>query len=308
MRRCLADCRPGSSRRLVGPALAVLLVVLAGGADRPSNFERATAVAADQAERFSRMAWDWYIRTPPADRMTWGGLAACGVLGLSVMAERHLRLRRARVLPTRFVDRFLDRVRDGQLDRAKGTDLCELNPSPASRIALAALKRWGRSTPEVERSVAMARQVEADRLRRNVGTLRRIAALAPLVGLLGTLVSAGRALSGLGEAAGTNAWGPALAGALAPLTAGVAMAILALVAYDGLMGKVESLSGALDRLGAETVDAVAVLAASQASRAQATAQGPSNRPAAHGPHFGMGAPTRGSQPIRVEIPEAMRDY
>jgi biopolymer transport protein ExbB len=286
----------------------MLLVVVAGGADRPSNFEQAAAVAADQAGRLSRAARDWYLGTPPSDRVTWGGLAACGVLGLSVLLERSWRLKRARVLPSRFVDRFLDRVRDAQLDRAKGTDLCELNPSPASRIALAALRRWGRPTPELERAVAMARQVEADRLRRNVGTLRRIAALAPLVGLLGTLVSAGRALSGLGEAAGSTAWGPAMAGALAPLTAGVALAILALVAYDGLMGKVESLSGALDRLGAETVDAVAVLAAAQANRSQPGGATAPNRQVGQGPHFGMGMPARGSQPIRVEIPDAMREY
>ena len=37
--------------------------------------------------------------------------------------------------------------------------------------------------------------------------------------------------------------GPALAAALTPLTAGVALAILALVAYDGLTGRVETLAG-----------------------------------------------------------------
>lgn len=52
--------------------------------------------------------------------------------------------------------------------------------------------------------------------------------------------------------------GTALADALAPLTAGVAVAILALVAYDGLSGRVEALTGELDRIGAETVDAIAV--------------------------------------------------
>jgi biopolymer transport protein ExbB len=41
------------------------------------------------------------------------------------------------------------------------------------------------------------------------------------------------------------------------LTAGVALAILALVSYDGLAGRVDSLVNDLDRLGAETVDAIA---------------------------------------------------
>ena len=293
MRRLIRERRP-EARRAVGPILAtaLVLVVTAGGADARSNLDRTIAVATAHARHYAGEALAWYRRTPPADRVTWGGLGACAALGLSVLTERSWRLRQRRVLPTRFVDRFLDRLRDGQLEPGKGTDLCELNPSPASRIALAALKRWGRPSGDVERAVAMARQVEADRLRRNVGTLRRIAAMAPLIGLLGTLLAAGRALSGLGEGAGAaSAWGPALAGALAPLTAGVGLAILALVAYDGLIARVEALGAALDRLGAETADAVAVLGAPKPAPAprpdQAVRRG---QPA--GPHFGVPAAPR----------------
>ena len=72
--------------------------------------------------------------------------------------------------------------------------------------------------------MALARQIEVDALRRHAGTLRRVAVMAPLVGLLGTLASAGRAFAGLSA---DEAWGPALADALAPLTASVGLAILA---------------------------------------------------------------------------------
>ena len=65
----------------------------------------------------------------------------------------------------------------------------------------------------------------------------------------------GRALA---EVENGLAWGPALASALFPLTASVALATLALVAYDGLAGRVESLVGDLDSVGAETIDAVAM--------------------------------------------------
>ena len=59
------------------------------------------------------------------------------------------------------------------------------------------------------------------------------------------------------------AWGPALAGALTPLTAGVAIAILALLAYDGLSSRIEALAGELDRVGAKTVDAIATSRSSE---------------------------------------------
>jgi biopolymer transport protein ExbB len=245
---------------------------------------------AGQAEALGRRFSAWYRATPPADRITWGALAACAALGSLTLLERSARVRRGRVVPRAFRDRFRARLAEGKLDWAKGLDYCELNPSPASRVALAALRRWGRPAPDLDRAVAIARQAESDRLRRHVGTLRRVAALAPLIGLLGSLVSASRALAALPAGA---AWGPAASGALAPLTAGVGLAILALVAYDGLMGRVETLVGELDRIGAEVVDAVAPSAAAPpaAPRAERVASAgaqvraePAARPRApHGP-------------------------
>jgi biopolymer transport protein ExbB len=88
-------------------------------------------------------------------------------------------LRRKRIVPNDFVTRFSDRLQDGKLDRGKALDFCELNPSPAARVALAAVRRWGRPVSDLERAVGLAQRVEADRLRRNIGTLRRIAAMSP---------------------------------------------------------------------------------------------------------------------------------
>lgn len=197
----------------------------------------------------------WYHGTPPAERIAWGGLVACGLLAFGVTVERMARVRRSRIVPAAFVERFQRRLGEGGLERGKALDYCELNPSPAARVALAAIRRWGRSTTDLERGVSLARQVEVDRLRSHLGTLRRAAAMAPLIGLLGTLTAAGRLLANIQP---DTAWGPALAGALAPVTAGVALAIIALLAFDGLTVRAESLAADLDRIGAETIDAIAL--------------------------------------------------
>jgi biopolymer transport protein ExbB len=248
------------SKSAVGLALALLLVAFAGGAEGDGGLPGELDGLTQAARRLAREAASWYARTPPAERVAWGGLAAAAWLGLIVMVERTARLRRRNVLPTEFTARFLGRLKDGKIDRGKALDFCELNPSPAARVALAAVVRWGRPTVDLERAVAMTHRVEVERLRRHVGTLRRVAALVPLLGLFGTLAAAGRALAALGTVAAGSApgWGPALADALSPLTAGVALAILALIAYDGLAGRVETLANALDRAGAETIDAIAM--------------------------------------------------
>jgi biopolymer transport protein ExbB len=116
--------------------------------------------------------------------------------------------------------------------------------------------------------------------------------MSPLLGLLGSLIAAGRALSVQGAA-----WGPALGNSLIPLTSGVALAILTLVAYDGLIGRVEKLTNAIDRLGAETVDAIAMSASSELpSQSQVRPMEPRRAP--HGP-------IRGPHQIRVEIPDSI---
>ena len=239
-------------------ALGLLLVTLACGADapRPANPDAETPL--QQAERIGRGLLARYEATPPGDRVAWGGLAAAALLGMGVMLERSRKLRRKRIIPDDFTKRFLDRMRNGKLDRGKALDYCELNPSPAARVALAAVRRWGRPVVDMERAAGLAYRVETDHLRRNVGTLRRIAALAPLLGLLGTLVAIGRVLVNIPPGGVASSWGPALAQAIGPLTTGVALATLALVAYDAFAGKVEALSAALDRIAAETIDAIAL--------------------------------------------------
>jgi biopolymer transport protein ExbB len=275
-----------SGRAGTGLALVLAAVVSAGADGSGVDLD----ALGRQAGRLARAGAVWYERTPPADRVTWGGLVAAAALGLGVLAERSFRLRRRRIIPGDFEARFLERLRDGELGRGKALDFCELNPSPASRVALAAVKRWGRPVADLERAVALAQRVEADRLRRNVGTLRRVAALTPLLGLLGTLVATSRALGALGPGSGPG-WGPALAAALGPLTAGVTVATLALVAYDGLAGRVEQLVGGLDRVGAETIDAIAMALPLDPPARPAPASAATPAAAARTPHQ-----------VRIEVP------
>jgi len=259
----------------------------------------------------------WYLRTPAAERMSWGGLFACAGLGLAVLFERAVRLRRWKIIPADFTARFLDRLYEGKLDGGKALDYCEMNPSPAARVALAAVRRWGRPAVDLERAVALTHRGEAERLRLNVGTLRRVAALAPLVGLLGTLLAVERVLAaipGAGataaaapgiSAAGSAGWGPALAPALSPLILGLTIATLALVAYDSLVIRIERLSGALDRLGAETIDAIAMATQPAASPLIASSFNPRASRSDPGRPVGAGGAVRTphqipSQPRRVD--------
>ena len=215
----------------------------------PGNYEPGIELEflIERSQRIGRWLIAWYARTPPSDRVIWGGLTACAGLGISVLLERLFRLRPRKVVPAEFTARFLDRLYEGKLDCGEALDHRERHPSPAAPVALAAVRRWGRPPADLERAVALAHKVETERFaeRGNTATGR---ALAPLLGLLGTLFAAGRALQAIPpmpidraiRSVEPFAWGPALAAALSPLCAGIIIATLALVAYDGLLTRIEN--------------------------------------------------------------------
>src|SRR5262245_5292176 len=122
MHRSLTAGR-ATARAAVGLSLATL--VLTAGADRvgpvavPAVADAVSVpeIVAQSARDIGRDGVAWFRRTPPADRITWGGLAACAGLGLGVMLERLVRLRSGRIVPRDFVMRYRDRLQEGKLDR-----------------------------------------------------------------------------------------------------------------------------------------------------------------------------------------------
>ena len=113
---------------------------------RPGVWDRRSSISKHSSRVLAalpRSGLRWYLRTPPAERMSWGGLFACAGLGLAVLFERAVRLRRLKIIPADFTARFLDRLHEGKLDGGKALDYCEMNPSPAARVALAAVRQVG---------------------------------------------------------------------------------------------------------------------------------------------------------------------
>jgi biopolymer transport protein ExbB len=224
-----------------------------------------------------------YHRTPWTDRVAWGALGACAVLAGLTILERTWAMRTRKILPKRFVNRLMERLEDGPVDRAKLVDLCELNDSAVARIAGAVVSRWGRPTADLERALSHGVRVEAEELQRNVPTLRRIAVLSPLLGLLGTLMMVGRLLQSRAAADFQQQWTHLLAQSLFPLTGGVMLAVLALISYDGLCVRVSKYVSRLEKIGVKLVDQVAL--ATPPSDARLMIEPP---PLLHRPHVGPG--------------------
>lgn len=115
-------------------------------------------------------------------------LAGISFAVVALAVERGLALRRERHLPDRLVER-LGRLSEqaGGLDPRDAYRICQAFPSSTSTLFRKVLVKVGRPQAELEAALHDAAQRNAIRLQQPVSWLTWCAAVAPLLGLLGTV-------------------------------------------------------------------------------------------------------------------------
>ncbi len=173
-------------------------------------------------------------------------LALVSLLATTLIALKLLQLARLRVRARGFVDESLGLWQARRADEALA--LLDATPNPIAPVLAAAMRGLGRPGAEVTERAReeVLREAAAQQQRLNVYTrgLDAIATLAPLLGLLGTVLGMIDAFREL-EAAGGRADPGLLAGgiweALLTTAAGLAIAIPAAAAVHWIEGVVEQL-------------------------------------------------------------------
>ncbi len=182
-------------------------------------------------------------------------------LMLLIVFERTISLRRRRVVPRLFVDRFLMQVRENALDRAEALERCEEDSSHVARVFAAAVRKWGKPGVEVEQAVIDEGERIGNLLRRYLRVLNGVSTVSPLLGLLGTV---GGMIQAFNVIATSPAMGRAemLAGgisvALITTASGLLVAIPALVFYLFFVGRVDGLIMEIDRYGQDLVNLISL--------------------------------------------------
>jgi biopolymer transport protein ExbB len=187
-------------------------------------------------------------------------IALCSFLLLVFVFERLVSLRRGRVIPGPFTKRFLEQLREGQLDREKAIKLCEENKSPVAVVFAAAVKKWGKTSVEVEQAILDAGERVTNQLRRHLRLFNGISQVAPLLGLLGTVMGMIMSFNAIAASAAEGQremMAEGIAQALITTAAGMLVAIPALLAYLFFLSRVDNLITSIDALGQQVVEIIA---------------------------------------------------
>jgi len=197
----------------------------------------------------------------------------CSALALAIGIERLWALRRVVVIPPGLVAQIPDLAAAGELQPTKLQAL--RNNSALGRVLAAALgnvqEEWAVKREHIEEA---GRHVVHD-MERYLNTLGTIAAITPLLGLLGTVIGmikvfAAITASGIGD---PQALSGGISEALLTTAAGLSVAIPALILYRYLRGRVDELVVGME---AEAIHLLEMMSARNESRDEARDNGMDN--------------------------------
>lgn len=183
-------------------------------------------------------------------------LGGCSILSFAIFIERMMQLRRAEIDTNKFIIDLRRVLKEGDITEAVHT--CEKTGGSIANIVRAGIMRHNRDKEQIEGAMEISGLIEIAHLEKNARILSIIAHVAPLIGLLGTVLGFIQAfsemrISGLVDISATRI-GEAMEYALVSTAAGLVVAIPSVIAYNYIVSRVEGFVLEIQTTSAEIVD------------------------------------------------------
>ncbi|NQT81887.1 MotA/TolQ/ExbB proton channel family protein [bacterium] len=179
----------------------------------------------------------------------------CSILFVAILIERLYHYHRAQIDTNEFISGIRNVLKKKKI--AEAISICDGTPGPVAHIIKAGILKHDRPKEEIKETIEDVALHEVPRLEKNLNVLATVAHIAPLLGLLGTVLGMIGAFQEIQSQSGrVNA--ADLAGgiweALVTTAAGLSVAIPAYVAYNYLLSRVGALVLDMERSATEVVD------------------------------------------------------
>ena len=181
-------------------------------------------------------------------------IIACSVAAMAITLERMWAYRRKRVVPDHLLPQIWKLYKKGELDRQRILAIRE--SSPLGRMLATGLSNLHHSREVMKEAIEEEGRQVVHELERYLNALGTIAAISPLLGLLGTVIGMIKVFTAI-TAAGVGNPGVLAGGiseALITTAAGLSVAIPSLIAHRYLTGKVDELAIAMEEQAIKMVE------------------------------------------------------
>jgi biopolymer transport protein ExbB len=198
----------------------------------------------------------WQLLTSKDGLALWLILLVSAV-AIVVFIERFLHYHRAQINSTEFLNGVRNVVRRDNVVEA--ISICDATPGPVARLVKTAILSRDHGRERVREAIEEAGLVEVPRLEERLNLLATIAQIAPLLGLLGTVLGFIEVFSrmrGAGLLANVESLSAGVWQALICSAAGLAVAIPAHAGYNYLVSRVNSIVLDMERAATEIVNIV----------------------------------------------------
>jgi biopolymer transport protein ExbB len=183
-------------------------------------------------------------------------LLGCSVLAVAIFLERYFYFHRSSIVVQDLLQGAGNLI--ARKNYVEALTVCAGTPGPVARVMKAVLTQHGATRADLKEIAQEAGQLEVPRLERHVAVLLSIAYIAPLIGLLGTvlgLVDTFRPFTQNGFATATE-MSRGIYRSLVTSAAGLAVAIPAYILYAYLAAHVKTLMHDMERAGIEVVNMI----------------------------------------------------
>ena len=183
-------------------------------------------------------------------------LALLFAWGVFIFIERLVVLKSATKEDKSFMDRIRDYIHEGKIDSA--VNLCRETDTPASRMVEKGISRIGRPMQDVQVAIENVGNLEVSKLEKGLVIMATIAAGAPMLGFLGTVIGMVQTFFNMAQNASgvieMSALSEGMYQAMVTTIGGLIVGILAMFAYNFLVARIDQVVRGLESRTLEFMD------------------------------------------------------
>lgn len=176
--------------------------------------------------------------------------------GVYIFIERMVVLKAAMKEDKSFMDRIRDYIHEGKIDSAR--KLCNQTDTPSARMVEKGITRIGRPMQDVQVAVENVGNLEVANLEKGLVIMATIAAGAPMLGFLGTVLGMVQTFYNMSMTAGgvieMAALSEGMYQAMVTTIGGLIVGILAMFAYNFLVARIDRVVRGLEGRTMEFMD------------------------------------------------------